>query len=128
MRSDQFHFMLFINDPEDIWYAEEKLVKINHVQHLMIIDMHLVLRILYVFEGEPAPFEEKKPAVESMSLPLLFCNGINVIVFLLYSLSKDCLHNIRIKKSEVNSLLSNVPVDSKPLLNLVWFGPTKAVE
>lgn len=77
----------------------------------MIIDMHLVLRILYVFEGEPAPFEEKKPAVESMSLPLLFCNGINVIVFLLYSLSKDCLHNIRIKKSEVNSLLSNVPVD-----------------
>lgn len=111
MRSDQFHFMLFINDPEDIWYAEEKLVKINHVQHLMIIDMHLVLRILYVFEGEPAPFEEKKPAVESMSLPLLFCNGINVIVFLLYSLSKDCLHNIRIKKSEVNSLLSNVPVD-----------------
>lgn len=99
LRSDQFHFMLFINDPEDIWYAEEKLVKINHVQHLMIIDMHLVLRILYVFEGEPAPFEEKKPAVESMSLPLLFCNGINVIVFLLYSLSKDCLHNIRIKKA-----------------------------
>lgn len=48
--------------------------------------MHLVLRILYVFEGEPAPFEEKKPAVESMSLPLLFCNGINVIVFLLYNL------------------------------------------
>jgi len=53
--------------------------------------MHLVLRILYVFEGEPAPFEEKKPAVESMSLPILFCNGINginVIVFLLYNLSK----------------------------------------